>query len=116
VLVKYFKMSLTYHSFLVATYFGHHQATFTGETTALYTLSSVLLGTSLFLLLVSFVEYLHCIFFGSYFSLLCHLLCCVCFSAVFPYTTLVLTLMMFGANSNVSVVDISFSLVHHFLK
>jgi hypothetical protein len=38
----------------------HHQAIFfvIGETTALYSLSSVPLGTSLFMLLVSFVE--HC--------------------------------------------------------
>jgi hypothetical protein len=41
---------------------------FIWETTELYTLSSVPLGTSLFLLLVSFVEYFHCISSGRYFS------------------------------------------------
>jgi hypothetical protein len=42
----------------------------TGETIALYTLSSVLLGTSLFLLIVSFVENFHCIFFFAAISVL----------------------------------------------
>jgi hypothetical protein len=47
----------------------HHQATLIiGETTALYTLSSVPLGISLFLSLVSIVGYIHRIL-GGYFSL-----------------------------------------------
>jgi hypothetical protein len=58
------------HSFLVATCFSHiwaiiKQHFVIGETTALYTLSSVLPGTSLFLLLVSFEECFHCIFLAD---------------------------------------------------
>jgi hypothetical protein len=45
---------------------GHHQATLIiGQITALYTLSSVTLGTSLFLLLISFVGCLHSIFLAA---------------------------------------------------
>jgi 4-hydroxybenzoate polyprenyltransferase len=52
----------------------HHQATLIiGETTALYILSSVFLGTYLFLLLISFVGYIHYIslyLFGGYFTVM----------------------------------------------
>jgi hypothetical protein len=49
----------------------HHQATFIfEETTALYTLSSVPLGTSLFLLLISFVGYFHHILWRLFYSFL----------------------------------------------
>jgi hypothetical protein len=68
----------------------HHQAIFivTGETTALYTLSSVLLGTSLFLL-VSFVAYFHCFLFRQLFLCFYVVYFVVCaFCAVFPYIVL----------------------------
>jgi hypothetical protein len=45
---------------------GHHQATFIiRDTTALYTSSSVPLGTTLFLLLISFLGYIHRIFLAA---------------------------------------------------
>jgi hypothetical protein len=67
---------------------GHHQGNFIiGETTALYTLSSVPLGTSLFLLLISFVVYFYriflmaiSVFFMSFYF------CYACFSVVFLCT------------------------------
>jgi hypothetical protein len=61
----------------------HHQATLNiGKTTALYTLSSVPLGISLFLLLIFFAGYIHRIFLAaiSVFFYVVHF-CCVCFSA-----------------------------------
>jgi hypothetical protein len=60
---------------------GHHQATLIiGETTALYALSSVPLGTSWFLLLISFVGYFHRIFLAAISGFLCRLLllCMLC--------------------------------------
>jgi hypothetical protein len=91
VLVKSFKMSLNVynHSLLkqhVSATLGPSSGNIfvIGETTALYTLSSVLLGTSLFLFINFFRRILLCIFLAAI-SDFYVVLCVYNFSAVLTY-------------------------------
>jgi hypothetical protein len=70
---------------MIRPHMGHHQATLIiGETTALYALSSVPLGASLFLLLIFCRIFPSCLFDG-YFSLFYVVyFSCIGFSVVFP--------------------------------